>query len=47
MLFELKDLLVKPLLKIFERSLETGIVPQDWREARVSPLFEKRKRDRP
>ena len=41
MLFELKDLLVKPLLKIFERSLETGIVPQDWREARASPLFKK------
>src|SRR5579872_589187 len=47
MLFELKDLLVKPLLKIFERSLESGIVPQDWREARVSPLFKKGKRYRP
>ena len=47
MLFELRDQLVKPLTTLFKLSLETGVVPQDWREARVSPLFKKGKRDRP
>ena len=47
MLFELRHQLVSPLTKLFKLSLETGIVPQEWKEARVSPLFKKGKRDKP
>ena len=47
MLCELRDQLVKPLTKLFSLSLQTGIVPQGWKEARVVPLFKKGKRDRP
>ena len=47
MLFELRDQLVKPLTTLFRLSLEQGIVPQEWKEARVAPLFKKGKRDRP
>ena len=28
-------------MTIFNRSLETGVVPRDWREANVTPLFKK------
>ena len=47
LLFELRHQLVSPLTKLFKLSLETGIVPQEWKEARVSPLFKKGKRDKP
>ena len=36
-----KDALVKPLTKIFRKSIEMGIVPSAWKEANVSPLFKK------
>ena len=36
-----KEALVKPLTKIFRKSMETGIVPMAWKEANVSPLFKK------
>ena len=26
---------------LFEQSIKTGLVPQDWRDANVSPLFKK------
>ena len=47
LLFELRHQLVIPLTKLFKLSLETGIVPQEWKEARVSPLFKKGKKDKP
>src|SRR5579872_4976179 len=47
LLFELRHQLVSPLTKLFKLSLETGIVPHEWKEARVSPLFKKGKRDKP
>ena len=47
MLYELRDQLVKPLTKVFRRSIETSIVPEEWRDARVSPLFKKGRRDKP
>lgn len=47
MLLELKTYLVKPLTSIFKSSLEQGIVPLDWKEAGVVPLFKKGKRDDP
>lgn len=43
-LFELRDQLVKPLTRLFRRSLEMGIVPQKWRDARASPLFKNDKK---
>jgi len=47
LLFELRHQLVSPLTKLFKLSLETGIVPQEWKEARVSPLFKKGQKDKP
>ncbi|KAF2347800.1 Reverse transcriptase domain [Trinorchestia longiramus] len=31
----------EPLTNIFNRSLETGIVPDDWKRANVTPIFKK------
>ena len=36
-----KTSLLTPLQIIFQRSMETGEVPQDWRDANVSPIFKK------
>ena len=33
--------LAKPLSKIFEKSFETGILPQPWLQANIIPLFKK------
>ena len=41
LLFEIRHELVKPLTKLFNLSLQTSIVPQDWRDANVCPLFKK------
>lgn len=35
------DGIVKPLVKIFQESLSTGKVPEDWRLANVSALYKK------
>lgn len=42
LLIELKDFLCEPLACIFNKSLETGEVPVQWRRAHVSPIFNKR-----
>ena len=44
MLFELRNIISKPLSIIYRTSLKTGVVPTDWREAGVSPLFKKGKK---
>ena len=41
LLFEIRHELVGPLTKIFNYSISQGIVPQDWRDANVVPLFKK------
>lgn len=41
LLLELKLTLAKPLAKLFQLSLNTGVVPEDWRIANVTPLFKK------
>ena len=34
--------LSSPVASVFRKSLDTGIVPRDWRTANVTPLFKKR-----
>ena len=36
---ELRDELAGPLTFLFQQSLETGKIPDDWREANVTPLY--------
>lgn len=38
---ELKDVISGPLAKIFNKSLNEGIVPMEFREANVTPIFKK------
>jgi hypothetical protein len=44
---ELEDDLAPVLAKIFNKSLETGEVPADWKEANVTPIFKKGSRAAP
>ena len=41
LMFELRFHLLKPLTHLFNLSLKTGVIPQDWRDADVVPLFKK------
>jgi hypothetical protein len=41
LLYELREALLKPLTRLFQLSVESGIVPQDWRDASVTPLHKK------
>ena len=41
LLYELREALLKPLTRLFKLSIELGIVPQDWRDASVTPLHKK------
>ena len=36
-----------PLAKVFNLSLEEGIVPSEWKEANITPLFKKGLRNKP
>jgi hypothetical protein len=38
---ELADNISPTLLLIFNKSLETGVVPTDWHTAHVSPIYKK------
>lgn len=46
-LYGLRHELIKPLTKLFQLSIDLGSVPQEWKDARVSPLFKKGKKDKP
>jgi hypothetical protein len=46
-LLKCADVISKPLCKIFNASLNTGIVPSDWRRANVTAIFKKGRRDDP
>ena len=41
LLRELADELACPVARIFRQSLDSGVVPEDWRDANVTPLYKK------
>jgi len=46
LLYELRNELAKPLAYLFNLSLEYSIIPQEWRQASVVPLFKKGKKEK-
>ncbi|KFV86990.1 hypothetical protein N308_13990, partial [Struthio camelus australis] len=44
---ELVDIIARPLSIIFERSWQSGEVPEDWKKASVTPVFKKGKKEDP
>ncbi|KFO83776.1 RNA-directed DNA polymerase from mobile element jockey, partial [Buceros rhinoceros silvestris] len=44
---ELVDVILRPLFILFERSWRTGDVPKDWRNASVTPVIKKGKKEDP
>ena len=44
---ELKNEIVKPLTILFQKSMETGKIPDEWRKAEVTPIFKKGKKSDP
>ena len=47
LLKESVDQISTPLAKWFNLSLEEGIVPSEWKEANITPLFKKGSRKKP
>ena len=41
LLKELQDVVATPICSIYNKSLSTGVVPEDWRVAHVTPVFKK------
>ena len=46
LLYELRSVIAKPLTKLFKLSLDSGMIPQDWRDANVTALFKKGSREK-
>ena len=46
-LHKFAEYLAAPLAEIFTLSLQSGMVPSDWRSANVSPIFKKGSRSKP
>ncbi|KFV85885.1 hypothetical protein N308_03206, partial [Struthio camelus australis] len=44
---ELADVIARPLSTILERSWRSGEVPEDWKKANVTPVFQKGKKEEP
>ena len=44
---ELADVISIPLSIIFQKSISTGIVPEQWKEANVTPIFKKGSKSEP
>jgi len=47
LLIPIDEEIVLPLTIIFNKSLESGSVPEDWRTANVCPIYKKGKRTSP
>ena len=47
LLKEIVEQISTPLAKVFNLSLEEGIVPSEWKEANITPLFKKGSRNKP
>ena len=47
LLKEIVEKISTPLAKLFNLSLEEGIVPSEWKEANITPLFKKGSRNKP
>jgi len=45
LLYELRYELLEPLTRLFNLSVTKGEIPQDWRDANVSPIFKKGSRE--
>ena len=41
LLMEISDVICHPLCKIFETSLKTSCIPDDWKDAKVSAIYKK------
>lgn len=44
---ELADTIIRQLTIIFERSWQSGKVPEDWKKSNIAPVFKKRKKEDP
>ena len=47
LLKEIVEQISTPLAKVFNLSLEEGLVPSEWKEANIMPLFKKGSRNKP
>ena len=47
LLKEIVEQISTPLAKLFNLSLEEGIVPSEWKQANIMPLFKKGSRNKP
>ena len=47
LLKEIVEQISTPLAKVFNLSLEEGIVPSEWKEANITPLFKMGSRNKP
>ena len=47
LLKEIVEQIITPLTKLFNLSLEEGIIPSEWKEANITPLFKKGSRNKP
>ncbi|KFV73012.1 hypothetical protein N308_11270, partial [Struthio camelus australis] len=44
---ELADVIARPLSILLERSWRSGEVPEDWKKASLTPVFQKGKKEEP
>ena len=47
LLKEIVEQISTPLAKLFNLSLDERVVPSEWKEANVTPLFKKGSRNKP